>query len=77
MRYLGGKILRDFTVDSLEKGGESGEEAGTVAVFEKEGLWNLLEDPLWNSGSDHESAGKIRKKNLISCIYCSKKIDRI
>ena len=63
--------------DSFQKCRESGKETGAVAVSEEESLRNLLEDPIRNPWTDHESSGQIRKKDFVSGVHCGEKNCRI
>ena len=88
MRKISNKKLRVYlscnyddgvfdSSDSFQKCRESGKETGAVAVSEEESLRNLLEDPLRNPWTDHESSGQIRKKDFVSGVHCGEKNCRI
>ena len=48
-----------------------------VGISEEKRLSDICEDPIWNSRSDHEPSGKIRKKSFFYGIQCGEKTDRI
>ena len=48
-----------------------------VQISEEKRLSDICEDPIWNSRSDHEPSGKIRKKSFFYGIQCGEKTDRI
>ena len=71
-----------MTVSSIfcirsKKAGEPGEEKRTVDISETEGFQDIYEDPLRNTWTDHEYSGKIRTKDILSCVQCGKKNYRI
>ena len=52
-------------------------EKRTVDISETEGFQDIYEDPIRNTWTDHEYSGKIRTKDILSCVQCGKKNYRI
>ena len=63
--------IRSKKAEDLEK------KKRTVDIFETEGFQDIYEDPLRNTWTDHEHSGKIRTKDILSCVQCGKKNYRI
>ena len=72
-------LKKDELIDRMleEDARESEEKERAVGISEEKRLSDICEDPIWNSRSDHEPSGKIRKKSFFYGIQCGEKTDRI